>query len=507
MKMKFSTIVKSVFLISIPVLGLIPLEIKGKRFIRPSVKAGEEGEVFFIKGVDYQPGGSSGYTGEISDGDVLSDSDKCWRDVFTLQKLGVNTIRVYSLHPELNHDECMTILNNAGIYVLLDVNSALDGESLNRDDPASSYNSDYLTRVFKFIEAFKNYPNLLGFFAGNEIVNDESSATLNPPYIRALQRDMKEYISKHSNRTIPVGYSAADDTTLRSATFKYLQCDSTEDNEIDSKSDFFGLNSYEWCSGQSDWKSSGYAKVNDTFQDAVIPVFFSEYGCNAFTPRTFDEVSEGVFGGLINTFSGGLVYEYSEESNKYGLVNIDDDDGSIKFKSEYDNLESEYSKVENVTSGWGENEVEDAEDYECDADKIIEIYSSFNANFSLPEQPEEISDLISNGVKNNNTGKIIEDLDIQTTNHTIKDSDGSEITDKEINFESTNLVNSVGQSVTVVSKSSTATSSSSSVSVADSSSSEVLSSSSSDVGNNVGVSSLSSLGLFGVATFVLSFII
>ncbi|ODV59772.1 putative 1,3-beta-glucanosyltransferase [Ascoidea rubescens DSM 1968] len=502
MKLNTVNLIKNAFLFSIPVLGLIPLEIKGKRFIRPSVKSGEEGEVFFIKGVDYQPGGSSAYTGDIGDGDVLSDPDKCWRDVYSLQQLGVNTIRVYSLHPELNHDECMTILNNAGIYVILDVNSALDGESLNRDNPSSSYNANYLTRVFKFIEAFKGFPNLLGFFAGNEIINDEDSASLNPPYIRALQRDMKEYISKHSNRTIPVGYSAADDSSLRSATFKYLQCDSTEDGEIDSKSDFFGLNSYEWCSGESNWKSSGYEKVNETFKDAVIPVFFSEYGCNAFRPRTFDEISGGVFGGLINTFSGGLIYEYSEESNRYGVVNIDDDDESIAYTDEFDNLQGEHEKVENISANWGENDVQDSEEYECDADKILGIYSSFNSNFTLPEQPEEITELIENGVENNNTGKIIENLEIKVTNHTIKDSDGKEITNKEIEFVSVNLVNSVGQSVTVVSRTASASSS-----LETGQSSETLTSSSSDGGNNmVSISSLSSMGLLGVVTIVLSFI-
>ena len=76
------------------------------------------------------------------------------------------------MNPDVNHDKCMTILNDAGIYVILDVNSGNYGENLNRADPSGTYNGQYLTRVFKFIDAFKNYPNVLGFFSGNEVIND-----------------------------------------------------------------------------------------------------------------------------------------------------------------------------------------------------------------------------------------------------------------------------------------------------------------------------------------------
>ena len=89
---------------------------------------------------------------------------------------------MYNVNPIVNHDECMSIFNAAGIYVLLDVNSPL--VSLNRADPAGSYTSDYLTYIFQNVENFKNYPNTLGFFAANEVINDEETAEDNPPYIR-----------------------------------------------------------------------------------------------------------------------------------------------------------------------------------------------------------------------------------------------------------------------------------------------------------------------------------
>ena len=65
--------------------------------------------------------------------------------------------------------------------------------------------------MFAVIEAFKGYDNLLALFAGNEVVNDEESAAVSPRYVKAVVRDMKNYIAAHVYRSIPIGYSAADD--------------------------------------------------------------------------------------------------------------------------------------------------------------------------------------------------------------------------------------------------------------------------------------------------------
>jgi len=241
-----------------------------------------------IIGVDYQPGGQGAYG--TDSGDPLSNATTCLRDAALMQDLGVNTIRSYNVDPTLNHDECASIFDSVGIYMLIDVNSPLAGQSIDRSNPSGTYTTSYLEHIFTVVEAFKSYPNVLGFFAGNEIINDVPTGQDNPPYIRAVQRDLKNYISAHASRQIPVGYSAADVSEVLEDTWAYLQCNNSNNGDPNSRSDFFGLNSYSWCGSQSSFTISGYNTLVSMFSNTTIPVFFSEYGCNDPQPRVFDEV-------------------------------------------------------------------------------------------------------------------------------------------------------------------------------------------------------------------------
>lgn len=116
----------------------------------------------------YQPGGSSGFQ---HGSDPLSNGTNCLRDAALMQSLGVNAIRVYNLDPTVNHDECASIFNAVGIYMMIDVNSPLPNESLVPTQLASSYSTTYLQHIFGVVEAFHNYDNTLAFVGGNEDMN------------------------------------------------------------------------------------------------------------------------------------------------------------------------------------------------------------------------------------------------------------------------------------------------------------------------------------------------
>ncbi|KAL8714308.1 MAG: hypothetical protein Q9220_001639 [cf. Caloplaca sp. 1 TL-2023] len=361
-------------------------------------------ERFQMIGVAYQPGGSAGFIAG-SGNDPLSNGTSCLRDAALMQRLGINTIRVYNLDPSLDHDLCASIFNAVGIYMLLDVNSPLPNESLNPGDLTSSYSSAYLNRIFAVVEAFKGYPNTLGFFSGNEVIQAPGSQGTAPPYLRAVTRDLKNYIAKHSPRNIPVGYSAADVRDYLTDSFAYLSCDIDGSSSDQSRIDFFGLNSYSWCGGDATFESAGYDILVQLFSNTTIPVFFSEYGCNKVEPRVFDEVQSLYGPNMTGVMSGGIVYEYIQEvSNNFGLVDVHDN-GTASILVDYDSLQKQYNKLDIKQLQSSNASATALKSPSCSGSLIAE--SDFSKSFKIPSIPSGGQDLINNGIKNPNNGKLV----------------------------------------------------------------------------------------------------
>ncbi|KIX00041.1 uncharacterized protein Z518_10968 [Rhinocladiella mackenziei CBS 650.93] len=397
-----------------------PLVVKGSDFVN-SV----DDTRFQIIGVAYQPGGSSGFN-PGSGIDPLSDASVCLRDAVLMQRLGVNAIRVYNLDPDLDHSECASIFNAAGIYMILDVNSPLPNQSLNRGAPWESYNSDYLERVFQVVEGFMHFNNTLGFFSGNEVINEDSVPEV-PAYIRAVTRDVKDYIAAQSPRPIPVGYSAADVRPLLVGTFNYMSCGLS--NDTASKIDFFGLNSYSWC-GDATFESSGYDVLVSDFGNTTIPIFFSEYGCNLVTPRVFTEVPVLYSEQMTTVFSGGLIYEYSEEPNNYGLVNLNDND-TVSILQDYDNLRKQYDSLDVSVLEKANATATSLTPPDC----TFELLSgtNFTMSFDIPARPDGVDDLIQNGVSGNFPAGTSSVSDTKPS-QIVYATNGQEITGLELNI-------------------------------------------------------------------------
>lgn len=402
--------------------GIHPISVNGRQFV-DSVT----GELFFIKGIDYQPGGSSDVTTEK---DPLSDPVICARDVALFQDLGVNTIRIYSINPDLKHDECMNMLATAGIYLLLDVNSPLEGQHLHRYEPWTTYTKAYVEHIFKVVEQFSAYPNTLGFFAGNEVINDKKSARNSPIYVKRLIGDIKDYIATHSNRTIPVGYSAADDLDFRVSLSSFLEC--SHDDMPNCEVDFYGVNSYQWC-GEQTFKSSGYDKLVESYRTYTKPVFFSEFGCNKVLPRKFNEIATLFSKDMTDVFSGGLVYEFTQESNNYGLIRLENDD-EVTLLDDFYQLRSQYRAID-LNSLKKEVQKEKKKGRKSKKGKVTkennvansltckDNYENINVNMKIPKSMAE--SFIDDGVKVER-GKIIELDDMQlVSNKTIYNSDGT----------------------------------------------------------------------------------
>jgi hypothetical protein len=309
---------------------ITPITVKGNAFFKGD-------ERFYMRGVDYQPGGSSDLA------DPIADVEGCKRDIKNFKELGLNTIRVYSVDNSKDHDECMNALAEAGIYLVLDVNTPK--YSLNRAEPEMSYNDVYLQYIFATMEKFAKYDNTLAFFSGNEVINDGPSSKA-APYVKAVTRDMRTFLRARKLREVPVGYSAADVDTNRLEMAEYMNCGTD-----DERSDFFAFNDYSWCDPSS-FTTSGWDQKVKNFTGYGLPLFLSEYGCNT-NKREWQEVKALYSTKMTPVYSGGLVYEYSEAGNNYGLAKIDGD--KVTTNQDYDALKKAFEATENPSGDGGYN--------------------------------------------------------------------------------------------------------------------------------------------------------
>ncbi|KAG7138692.1 1 like protein [Verticillium longisporum] len=318
---KFSTAAVSALLLASKVAALDPIVTKGSKFFY------ENGTQFFIKGIAYQED-PSGLGGENEDGkyiDPLADDAKCKRDVPILSAAGTNTIRVYAIDPKKDHSKCMTLLQDAGIYVVADLGEP--NTSINRDDP--HWDVAVWDRYTAVIDELAQYDNTIGFFAGNEVSNNGSNTDASA-FVKAAVRDTKAYIKSKNYRWMGVGYAANDDPDIRGPSAHYFNC-GPEDEAID----FWGYNIYSWC-GESSMQKSGYDKQVEFFSNYSVPVFLAEYGCNVpdgAEGRLFQDTTALYSDDMSGVFSGGIVYMYHQEDNDYGLVKFKGDSKAEVMKN------------------------------------------------------------------------------------------------------------------------------------------------------------------------------
>jgi hypothetical protein len=105
-----------------------------------------------------------------------------------------------------------------------------------------------------------------------------------------------------------------------------------------------------WCDPSS-YMISGWDQLVNMYSNYSLPLFMSEYGCITNT-RTFQETKALYGTNMTKVFSGGLVYEYSEEGNGYGLVTINGDTVA-EVGSQFTDLQSALASVNDPQDGGG----------------------------------------------------------------------------------------------------------------------------------------------------------
>jgi len=298
------------------------------------------GQRFYLRGVDWQPGGSSQLV------DPIADVGRCQRDVNEFAKLGINTVRIYTVDNSATHDDCMKILADHGIYIALDVNGP--AYSLNSEYAAAtnaSYNEVYLQNVFATIDMFAKYDNTLLFFAGNEVMSAWNMSYA-APYVKAVTRDMKAYMKARGYRAIPVGYSAPDLPEIHLSTIAYLNCGGDS-----ARSDFYSYNDYSYCN--TDFITAKWDQKVKNFTGYSIPIFLSEFGCIDNRPRKWPEIASLYSKNMTPVYSGGLVYEYTNETNNFGIVSINGN--NVQELPEFSPLATAFRSNPPPTDGGGFN--------------------------------------------------------------------------------------------------------------------------------------------------------
>ena len=116
--------------------------------------------------------------------------------------LGANTIRVYHVDPEADHDGCMKAFADQGIYLFLD----LDTFDTQFEQDTPYWNETQQAAFEKVLDTFQGYKNLAGVFVANEAMTRLNGSDA-APFVKAGIRDIKAYRQSKGYRDIPVGYS------------------------------------------------------------------------------------------------------------------------------------------------------------------------------------------------------------------------------------------------------------------------------------------------------------
>lgn len=289
---------------------------------------------------NYQPNGTQSSTSSYTD--PLADGNACKRDIPYLKQIYTNVIRVYAIDPTKNHDDCMSQMASAGIYVIADLGEP--STSIISDNP--EWDVTLYKRYTGVVDALSKYKNVIGFFAGNENVS-AANQTAAAAFVKAAVRDTKGYIANQNYRkTLGVGYATADVPT-RNDLAHYFACQPGNEGNKTSI-DFWGYNVYSWC-GDSNYAASSYGERVQFFSDYPVPVFFAEYGCivgvqGGPTNRPFTEV-QALYGNMTNVFSGGIVYEWFMGDNNYGLVSLTNNGASVSPYPDFTSLRNQLGSI------------------------------------------------------------------------------------------------------------------------------------------------------------------
>lgn len=310
----------------------------------------ETGLQFYAKGLLYR---HSPYAGAASVGavDPMADPGVCAKDLRLLRELGVNTVRLASVDPLRDHDECMRMFGQAGVYVLVDLESGTKHGKVRWD-------VEEYVRYTQVVDQFQQHSNTLGFMLGRDMLGEEQDsrpeqALAAAPFVKAAVRDVKHYIHHNPGRVrdVPLGVHSNDLMAGQDEFAQYLVCDDNTAPLATSGIDFYLVEMMRWC-GDLDFVRSGYRDRTLEFQDFPVPLLLGGFGCRDGTQaRRFEEVAAMFSDRMTTVWSGGVAHEYYSPEQTAGpqlggLVVPNSASGRVDRLEEFRALQQQYARAQ-----------------------------------------------------------------------------------------------------------------------------------------------------------------
>lgn len=138
---------------------------------------------------------------------------------------------------------------------------------------------------------------------------------------------------------------------------------------------------------------------------------------------------------MTPVWSGGLAYEFTQEPNNYGLVQVDSKTGDAKLLPDYYNLKDAFGKVDFKKLQSQHSTNSDSKAPKCS--KSLITSGKFSTEFTLPKLPPNGQNLIDKGVGGDvKAGKIVDVSKYSSSKYKITDHNGKEISGLKLKVDS-----------------------------------------------------------------------
>lgn len=306
---------------------------------------------FLIKGVTYsprkpntRPDDKESYIDPLGE-DWLPELRK---DIPYFHQLGINTVFVDHADPTKSPENALRLLQDEGIYVLLELFTNIQLQGSHRIQAADIdlsrlYSPSKIRKNLAIVSQTARFPNILGYSISQSSIHGRASTKLAALH-RAAVRDTKLLLRKTGARQIPVGANMSSDQQFRVGSLRYMTAGSPEE-----RVDFMSFAVYDWVSPSS-FTISGYKNLCEAFEPWPVPMFWAEYGAAYHgRARTMDEV-ECVFSpNMMGVVSGGFLHTFGHtearraEMKSAGRGGDEDDDSENESGDDDSDLDEDDS--------------------------------------------------------------------------------------------------------------------------------------------------------------------